>query len=207
MVGVMAEVVACMIDDAYDLWVCPTHGIIGEDELREVVDVRCAHAGNPDGSTESYICARDHDGDPPEAVIVNVRSDVERALLVYSHENGQAPHHTWRENIDLANAIRVQNAHTLRAIKSSARTFGLMMVQVIVTAPESPNDRISIGRLLRAPYRMGPEKARTILTAAGVTSADRRVGDLTDRQREIVVVQLGEMIGRAQRSKPGLLKA
>lgn len=76
----MAEIVYSATDDGYDLWVCPTHGVIDEGELLEGVDW---NNPNPDGDiyTDEFFCGRDHAEDQAHrAVLVNVRADVTSAL-------------------------------------------------------------------------------------------------------------------------------
>ena len=89
----------------------------------------------------------------------------------------------------LANEVRVANGKTLKAIGELSYVDGVdRVISLLLDADvKGPFGSIPIYRLLKAPYHMGDAKVRKLLSAAGVVSGDRKVRQLTVRQRSMLV--------------------
>lgn len=85
-----------------------------------------------------------------------------------------------------ANEIRCANAETKRMIRALASGDGRELVADILEDPGLPSLPISslpVGRLLATVNRLGSAKTLRLLRHANINSWDRKVRDLTVRQR------------------------
>src|SRR6185437_7580104 len=82
-----------------------------------------------------------------------------------------------------ANAIRVGNAQLRKDLRALPKPDALRRVADLLEHPEGYVESMPIGRLLLAVERIGVAKVGKLLTLAGIRSADKRVGGLTQRQR------------------------
>lgn len=91
----------------------------------------------------------------------------------------------------LANMVRTTNARTLREIRRAPYVDGMVHVMDILSGDvKGPVGQIPVGRLLLCPRGLGQTKAQKILRAAGIYSGDRRLRQLTPRQRNELVMFL-----------------
>lgn len=93
-----------------------------------------------------------------------------------------------------ANAVRaanVQLARDLRRTGHDMQAARILVAEILEGCVEGmPVGALSIGRLLLMMPWFGTVKARRVIADAGVFSFDRRVRDLTCRQRNAVARQL-----------------
>lgn len=91
----------------------------------------------------------------------------------------------------LANQVRVANARTLKEIRRAPYVDGMVHVMDILSGDVTgPVGQIRIGRLLLCPRGLGEGKAQKLLRAAGIYNGDRRLRQLTPRQRNELVLHL-----------------
>lgn len=84
----------------------------------------------------------------------------------------------------LANVVRTANAKTLKEIRRAPYTDGMTHVMDILSGDVTgPVGQIKVGRLLLCPRGLGETKAQKLLRAAGIYNGDRRLRQLTPRQR------------------------
>lgn len=84
-----------------------------------------------------------------------------------------------------ANTVRTANAQMFAEIRLMPRPEGMARVARMLVE-EGPWEAAPVYRLLTAPQRIGETKAAIMLRAAGVVSGDRRVRDLSPRQRDLL---------------------
>lgn len=93
--------------------------------------------------------------------------------------------------LQLANEVRVANSHTVRAIKAQPYRDGLRQVADILRAgSDDATGRLPIVRLLSAPRHIGQVRVAALLRSAGILSGDRRLRELTRRQRLLLADQI-----------------
>ncbi|HEX6024378.1 MAG TPA: hypothetical protein VFZ00_20485 [Solirubrobacter sp.] len=95
-----------------------------------------------------------------------------------------------QEALARANEVRIKNSvwKTENTALSSAE--GLQRLIDVLTDPREPHDRLQIGQALLSVRRLGVTKAAPILKHASVLSGDRKIGELTFRQRQVIVHDL-----------------
>lgn len=84
-----------------------------------------------------------------------------------------------------ANEVRIENAQVLAEIHGLSYREGMRRVAGLLAEPGTCG-ALPVYRLLMAPRRIGASKVATILRAAGVVSGDRRVRELSPRQRDML---------------------
>lgn len=89
-----------------------------------------------------------------------------------------------------ANDVRTANAETMRSIRSQPYLSALRAVADMIEANRPPAAAMPIWRVLRAVPKVGDVRVRRWIASAGIWSGDRRLDQLTDRQREHLVKQL-----------------
>jgi hypothetical protein len=94
--------------------------------------------------------------------------------------------------LQLANTVRTTNARTLRGIAGVPMVDGIDQVIALLRDGDEkgPLGSMSIGRLLAAPKGMGTVRATSLLGAASVMSADRKLRRITTRQRMVLAHHL-----------------
>lgn len=93
------------------------------------------------------------------------------------------------ESLALANTIRIAAAVVRRQVEAGELTLD--------EALEHPDAQATkVGRLVVAVPRVGVKKTHRLLRDAGIMSGDRRVRDLTARQRTALVEALHRMRDR-----------
>lgn len=113
--------------------------------------------------------------------------------------------------LKLANVVRLENAKTVRRIASLPYVDGIDAVIALLEDGDEkgPLGALPIGRLLAAPRWMGEERAHVLLRAVMIASADRRLRQVTMRQREQMARHLrypeslwpGTMLPRLRRAR------
>lgn len=99
---------------------------------------------------------------------------------------------TWDAALQIANQTRTANAEVLRRIGSLDPQAAVREVARILERPEGA-DALTVGRLLQAVSGIGPYRAGRILRSSGLRS-DRRLRELTLRQRRLVAAVLGKSV-------------
>lgn len=99
----------------------------------------------------------------------------------------------------LANEVRSSNSRLRKEIFALEHLEGLGRVADLLDDPAPPVASLSVGRLLRYARRIGDAKVRRLLAVARVSSEDRRVGELTGRQRDVLAALLRADAQRALR--------
>jgi hypothetical protein len=89
------------------------------------------------------------------------------------------------EALELANRTRRDRAEVKRRIKR-----GELTVAEVLADPPACCGRMSIAELLGAQVLWGPKRCRRLLRDAQVSEI-RRVGDLTERQRNLIAGLIG----------------
>ena len=82
--------------------------------------------------------------------------------------------------LEKANHVRITNARTLHDIR-----FGVRRLRAVLD--DECLQRAPIARLLRAQPKWGQVRTQHALRALGVTRYDTRLGELTERQRKILL--------------------
>lgn len=92
----------------------------------------------------------------------------------------------------LANAVRTANANTLKGIGAMPYLDGIdAVIGLLRDADEKgPLGVLTIRRLLMSPAKFGEGKVTDLLRAAGIGTGDRRLRQLTRRQRDALVFHL-----------------
>lgn len=116
-----------------------------------------------------------------------------------------------KAQLKLANLVRTTNARTIRDIANLPYVDGIdAVIEVLENGDEKgPLGALSIGRLLTAPRWMGEERARVVLRSVSIVSGDRRLRQITMRQREQMALHLrypealwpGTMLPRLRRER------
>ena len=97
--------------------------------------------------------------------------------------------HERQEALAKATAVRLEMSEFRGELKTAGLHAGRRMVADVIRSP-SPLDAFRLGRLLLSIPWFGEERMYRVLNRAGVRSADRRLRDLSDRQRAILAVEL-----------------
>jgi hypothetical protein len=85
--------------------------------------------------------------------------------------------------LEIANRRRMSMATQRREIGAMSRLDGRDRVASLLVDPSLEIVAMPVGRLLLSIHRVGVKKVGWWLNLAEIRSADRRVGELTDRQR------------------------
>ena len=103
-----------------------------------------------------------------------------------------SPEQKRAESLAHANEIRMQGSEFRHRIKELSREQALDAVAAILIGPDLPvwAGAIRIAHLLETVKAIGPGKCDRILRIAGVRG-DRKVRDLTDRERGLLAGLLG----------------
>lgn len=96
----------------------------------------------------------------------------------------------------LANQIRSAMKNIKGEIKPLSHRDGCARVAEFLIDPEEPAAAIRVRALLRAIRLMGNTKADNLLWQAGIANGDKRVRELTDRQRVALADHLRVRAGR-----------
>ena len=88
-----------------------------------------------------------------------------------------------------ANEIRLGRAQLKRDLYAMPTQEGVARVSELVADPPEDIKGMRVLELLSAPYRMGRHRAMGMLRRAGVPES-KQIGELTDRQRGAVRVEL-----------------
>lgn len=98
--------------------------------------------------------------------------------------------------LELANVIRCANADLKRGIRNAGADAASIVASILVRGDLdfAPPGALRIRALLLAIPGFGERRVRRMLGLAGVFSGDRKLRELTDRQRRIIasVVQGGD---------------
>jgi hypothetical protein len=92
--------------------------------------------------------------------------------------------------LDRANAVRVARAELKRSIGSLSPRAAAARLTEILEDPDDVARRMSVGTLLSSAKLIGPSKIAVLLRHAAIVSPDRRVGELTERQRRGLILAL-----------------
>ncbi len=85
-----------------------------------------------------------------------------------------------------ANHVRTANSRLRTDIRGRSQPDGMLYVADLLTNPVGAVQSMPVGRLLATIRHFGVVRATQVCTYAGVVSMDRRVGQLTERQRDMV---------------------
>lgn len=91
--------------------------------------------------------------------------------------------------LDRANQIRAGNAETRARLKKMDGALGAYLVAELLEDMTSTIQALPVSRLLNSIRGVGPGKMEWFCRRAGC-SLDRKVRDLTDRQRELLAEKL-----------------
>lgn len=100
------------------------------------------------------------------------------------------PHDQRGDALAKANRVRLANAQTYREIRALPAPAAFRRVSGILRAPRGAECAMRVDALLSAASRIGPSKVAALIALAGVRHADRRLRDLTDRQRRVIATAL-----------------
>lgn len=92
--------------------------------------------------------------------------------------------------LDLANEVRIERAERKRQIAAMPRPEGMAAAAAIFDDPDEVTGSLKLLELLSSIDHFGLMKTREIAQHAGVVSVDRRVRDLTPRQRTLIAAVL-----------------
>lgn len=103
--------------------------------------------------------------------------------------------------LERANEIRSAHAELIEQIRvrpqtspavppSRRRCEGARRAAYVIERGRGPCERLRVDRLLEAVPWLGPGGTDRFLRAAGVTIADKRIGELSDRQRTLLAEAL-----------------
>ena len=90
----------------------------------------------------------------------------------------------------MANDVRLTNARVRRQVGMLGQRDGMLAVADLLERLDPSASAMPISRLLRSVHRLGDRKARRLLNHAGIVSGDRRVDQLTVRQRACLATAL-----------------
>lgn len=102
-----------------------------------------------------------------------------------------------RNALERANETRLAQARIKLNIMSMSRLEGCRLVAAMLDDPTGFVPSMRVGHLLHAPSRVGGKSVRKWLGKAQVGSADRRVSELSARQRVVLAGLLREFADRA----------
>jgi hypothetical protein len=94
------------------------------------------------------------------------------------------------EALGLANDVRIRRAQDRRDLQTGPRAEQIRRVAGIVERVPAHLNSLRVVDLVQWPQGVGPTKANALLIRVGV-SPGRRLGQLTDRQRTLLVYELG----------------
>lgn len=102
------------------------------------------------------------------------------------------------EALSIANRVRAEKVAIKERIGGLGRDAALEAAARIAEAPDGPAAALSVAHLVRAVPRMGEMAVVTACRRAGIMSADRKLRDLTGRQRRALAETLrGRSLHRA----------
>ncbi len=84
-----------------------------------------------------------------------------------------------------ANHVRTANSKLRSDLRARSMNDGMLYVADLLTDPQGAVRSMPVGRLLATIRRFGVVRAMQVCTYAGVVSMDRRVDQLTERQRDM----------------------
>lgn len=90
------------------------------------------------------------------------------------------------EALNRANFVRAQIAEFCRELRGMSNADGRARLAAELKDPNEFIARAPIGRLVMSVRLLGREKARIVLRLAGIAAVDKRVDELTKRQRDII---------------------
>lgn len=99
-----------------------------------------------------------------------------------------------RGALEKANATRIGNARFRDETRLLPAVEAARRIAEVLESPEGCVCAMPMGRLLMSIERVGHQRAQRWLTLAGVRSMDRRVDELTDRQRALIATILRETV-------------
>lgn len=94
-----------------------------------------------------------------------------------------------------ANEIRMTCAAERRRIRAFDLTGGMLAVADLIERNEHPYNAVRLEWMPRAVRRFGPVRLERLCARIGASS-QRRIRDLTDRQRRVLVDELRRGAGR-----------
>lgn len=94
------------------------------------------------------------------------------------------------EALARANTIRLAQAAFRREVAAMPRLEGMGVVAAALEDPDETTGAMRLGFVLAAPRRCSLGTAERLLGGVGVGSSDRRVRELTERQRKVLAVAL-----------------
>lgn len=101
-----------------------------------------------------------------------------------------------QDALTLANHVRLQCSRIKTEIAGLSQRDGCLRVAAMLDSPvDGPAGALRVGALLESVHRLGLHKSARLLRDAGVFSPQRRVRDLTGRQRRALAGLLREMAG------------
>lgn len=89
-----------------------------------------------------------------------------------------------REALDFGNTRRLKMAQTKTALRRMSPDRALRQAAKIILAPNADQGAIRVHQILGAVPRLGEVGITEIVMYAGVMRPDKRLRDLTDRQRD-----------------------
>ena len=109
------------------------------------------------------------------------------------------------EALERANVVRLGMTDVRRRLAAMNATAGMRRAAEWLTKRQAPAhfDRMPVGRMLRAIRRVGDSRSLALLHDAGMTSrvAEKRVGELTARQRHALAAALRMRADGADRER------
>lgn len=105
------------------------------------------------------------------------------------------------EALARANTIRLAQAAFRREVAAMPRLEGMGVVAAALEDPDEIIGAMRLGFVLAAPRRCSPGTAERLLRVVGVGSSDRRVRELTQRQRKLLSVALRSPAGAGSGKK------
>lgn len=100
-----------------------------------------------------------------------------------------------QEALALANAQRAAQAAFRREVAAMSRLEGMGVVAAALEDPDEAVGAMRLGVVLAAPRGCSSGTAKRLLRHAGVGSSDRRVRELTERQRKVLALALRSPAG------------
>lgn len=97
------------------------------------------------------------------------------------------------EALAKANEVRLRRADMRRKIQNLPPATGREIVTTIIRWPGDLWRTATVDRVLQLPHRTGPSFSRKMRRSKGLTIGEKtRIGDLTDRQRAVLVAAIYE---------------
>lgn len=96
----------------------------------------------------------------------------------------------WMQSKRRADAVRLENAQLKRKLAGTDRPEAMRELAGLFEDPPVAFQALPVGRALRFPKRVGPAMAVAAQDWAGIRSGDRRIRDLTERQRRALAAWL-----------------